>query len=285
MDHVIGTTKRVFAKLDGRFKATDGIAGSVTGVPSLDRAGGLHPGDVLVLAGQPGSGKTAFAISLGLGAARRGTDVLYFALAETADELGERALVCQSKVANTSLRCGYVTRADMTALTHAAVALKDLPFSIEDGADMTANALRAVARDWKKTATADNAMIIVDWVQLICPEQSTGNRDYELAAAIRTLVNMAKELQASVVLVSQLNRRSANRLDPRPQLADLRESGALEGAATAVVFVHAPEDREQPHELILAKHRRSRTAVDDFHFDGSTGTFRLVDQTQVQPSQ
>lgn len=137
----------------------------------------------------------------------------------------------------------------------------------------------------RASGTCDRALIIVDYVQLLCPEHSTGNRDYEMAAAIRTLVNTAKVSNASIVLVSQLNRRSADRADPRPRLVDLRESGALEAAATAVLFIHAPEDPDMPHEVILAKHRRSSNTIDDFYFDPSTGTFRLVDQTQAdQPA-
>lgn len=285
MDRIIGSAKRVFMKFDDRFKATGGVTGAVTGIPSLDNAGGLHPGEIVVVAGQPGSGKTAFAISLGLGAARERTDVLYFALAETGDEIGERTLVCESKVANTSVRRGQLTREDMTHLTYAAASLKDLPFSIEDGADMTATALRETVCKWRASGTCDRALIIVDYVQLLCPEHSTGNRDYEMTAAIRTLVNTAKVSNASIVLVSQLNRRSADRADPRPRLVDLRESGALEAAATAVLFIHAPEDPDMPHEVILAKHRRSSNTIDDFYFDPSTGTFRLVDQTQAdQPA-
>jgi replicative DNA helicase len=282
MDRIIGSTKRVFMKLDDRFKATGGVTGAITGVPSLDSAGGIHPGEIIVVAGQPSSGKTAFAISLGLGAAREGTDVLYFALAETGDEIGERALVCESKVANTSVRRGYLTREDMTNLTHAAVRLKDLPFSIEEAADMTAAALRETVCKWRSSCTCARALIIVDYVQLLCPEHSTGNRDYEMAAAIRTLVNTAKASIASIVLVSQLSRRGADRADPRPRLVDLRESGALEAAATAVLFIHAPDDRDMPHEVILAKHRRRGNTVDDFYFDPSTGTFTLVDQAQGQ---
>lgn len=279
MEHVKEMTRRFFIGLDGRFRATDGVPGMPTGVPSLDNAGGLFPGEVLVVAGQPGSGKTALALSIAIAAAGQNTSVLYFALADTTIEIGERMLVNQSKVNNVQLRRGQLDRNAMTSMVYAAAGVSKLPFAIDDSTDQTATTLRSTVTGWRESIDPDHrALIVVDYVQLLAPEQSTGNRDYELAAAVRTIVNTAKAAQAVVVLVSQLNRRWTERADPRPQLVDLRESGSLEGAATAVLFVHPPTDVELPHEVILAKHRRRGPTTDDFLFEPSTGTFRALSQ-------
>lgn len=281
MEPVKEVIKGVFSQLDGRFKAADGITGVATGIPSLDDAGGLIASDLVVLAGHPGVGKTALAICTALHAATTGVDVLYVALSETHEQIVERALLAGTPVANTALRRGMLTRDDMTVLTLSACHLAQLPLHIENAVDLTARRLRELVREWRATAQSSNALVIVDYVQLLNPEpdQSPRSRDEQVAAAVRTLQSTAKESSSSILLVSQVNRGAAKRTDPRPQLADLRESGALEAAATAVVFIHAPDDPTDDghHEVIVAKHRRrSAPHVDEFLFAASTGTFLPV---------
>jgi replicative DNA helicase len=276
------SVRSLFGQLDERFKS-DGMVGVPTGVPSLDYAGDLLAGDLVVLAGNPGVGKTALAISIALHAGEKNQNVpvLYIALAETGGQIGERALLHGGSVKNVALRTGQLRREDMIELTYAAAALGRVPMHIEDALDFNAIKVRKLISQWRVEKTKSrHALVVVDYVQLLNGEPNGSTRDEELAGALRVLQSAAKESSACILLVSQLNRRGANRADPRPQLVDLRESGALEGAATAVLFVHPGVD-ELPLEVILAKHRRfSAPHTDDFNFDAATGTFRLVSQIQ-----
>jgi replicative DNA helicase len=273
MEHSSAYVRRVFRQLDERFKS-DGNTGIRTGIPSLDRAGGLLSGDLVVLAGRPAVGKTALALHIATQACCHGTPSLYFSLAESGEQITERALTAGAEVDSTRLRRGRATRADMSALTGNAAMLSRLPLHIRDAVDLTACQLRALVAEWR-TSNHDSAraLVVVDCVQLLCGDgEGCGTRDEEIGAAIRTMQNAAKESRVSIVLVSHLSGGQA----ARPQLCELRESAALEAAAAVVLLAHAP-GQQGSFEVIVAKHRRCAVPVtDEFDFDGATGTYRAL---------
>jgi replicative DNA helicase len=202
---------------------------------------------------------------------------LYVALSERGDQIAERALVQRTSIQNVALRRGLLLRSEMEQLVKAASVVATAPFHIEDGRDMTAVAIRDLVTEWRAQVDAPVAMVVLDYVQLLNgePNARSNTRDEELAAAVRTLQSAAKESRVVFVLVSQLNRRWAQREDPRPHLVDLRESGSLEGVATAVLFTHPPVAQDLHFEVILAKHRRcAAPQTDEFVFDGANGSFR-----------
>jgi len=263
----------LFSNLDARFKAADGITGVRTGIPSLDDAGGVFPSEVVVIGGRTGAGKTSLAISAALHAAKQQTHVLYVALSERMDEIAERALCAEAKVSKAAVRRGQIKQGDMTNLTLAAAEIAQLPLKFEDCVEASAMDLRKLVQAWRaEMPEGVSALVIVDYVQLLAPDERANNREYEMAAALRSISAMAKETGAAVVLVSQLNRRSNGRSDPRPLLEDLRDSGALEGVAAAVLFLHHATTPEVL-QVVTAKHRRLAPRIDECDFDASTGTF------------
>lgn len=243
--HAKGAVKQVFASLDMRFR--DKI-GAPTGIPSLDASGGLRGGELAVLAGHPGVGKTSLAISMASHTARQEGAVLWFSLAETTTQTAERMLLQQAAIRPTPLRNGQLRRQDMTNLTYAAATVSTWAFHIEDAIDLTAARIRERAVEWRATETAPKALIVVDYLQLLAAE-------CEVGAALESLLGTAKETCSAILLVSQ-------------QLADARERTSVESIATAVIYLRAERHN---HEILLAKHRYCQTPqTEEVVFDGST---------------
>jgi replicative DNA helicase len=155
------SVRSLFGQLEERFKSDDGVVGVPTGVPSLDYAGGLLAGDLVVLAGNPGVGKTALAISIALHAGEKNVPVLYIALAETGGQIGERALLHGGSVKNVAWRTGRLTRQDMTDLTYAAAALSHVPMHIEDALDFNAIKVRKLISQWRVEKTKSRHALVV----------------------------------------------------------------------------------------------------------------------------
>jgi len=245
MEHAKAAVRRVFSNLDTRFK---GEGGAPTGVPSLDAAGGLQAGELAVLAGHPGVGKTSMAVSIATHTATADGDVLWISLAETATQTAERMLNHQACVQPLALRRGEVQRQDMTNLTYAAATISKWSLHIEDAIDLTAAGIRERAREWRAIATSRRALIVVDYLQLLADDCAS-------AAVLRSLLGTAKEASAAVLLVSQ-------------HLADAHERATLESIATAVVYLRADV---HVHEILLAKHRYCQTPqTEEVVFEGST---------------
>lgn len=246
--------KRLFSSLDLRFRDSTWV---YSGIPMLDSTGGLHAGEVLVLAGDPGVGKTALAISAASHAATHGAAVLWVSLAETLEQMAERFVLHQSAVPPLSLRTGRLERQHMTALTYAAATVSKWSLQVEDTVDLTAAAIRESSRTWRESETTERALIVVDCLQLVAD-------DCDNASVLRSLLATAKETRSALLLVSQ-------------QLADAHERATLESVATAVIYLRAAIDT---HEIVLAKHRYCRTPqTQEVVFDGSTfGTVPQADQ-------
>jgi replicative DNA helicase len=234
-----------------------GLSGVTTGLDSVNaKTGGLHPSDLIIIAGRPGMGKSSLATNIGFNAAQRlvrdvadgiapersaGAAVAIFNLEMSADQLATRILAEQSGIPSENLRMGKISQQDFRNLARAAADLEGLPLYIDDTPALTIAALRTRARRLKRQKGI--GLVIVDYLQLL---QGTGrgsndNRVQEISEISRGLKSLAKELNVPVIALAQLSRAVEQREDKRPQLSDLRESGSIEQDADIVLFIYREE--------------------------------------------
>lgn len=211
---------------------------SLLGVPSgftaLDRiTGGFKPGEMTVIAGRPSMGKTAVALQIARSAAGLGYPCALFSLEMGAQEIARRLLSGVSEYTNMELMSG---KCDIQALLKTSEPLLSLPLWIDDTSAINLTELRAKVRRMK--ARSGIQLVIVDYLQLMSSQGN--NREQEISVLSRGLKSIAKDLQIAVVVLSQLNRLAESRADKRPQLADLRESGAIEQDADIVILLYRP---------------------------------------------
>ncbi|MCS6931594.1 MAG: replicative DNA helicase [Acetobacteraceae bacterium] len=233
-----------------------GVSGLSTGLRSLDeRLGGLHPSDLVILAGRPGMGKTALATKIAFGAARailreaREADpnavpkggVAVFSLEMSAEQLATRLLAEESRVSGDRIRRGEIGQKEFDRFLEVSRELQALPIFIDDTPAITLSALRTRCRRLKRTKGLD--LIVVDYLQLMRPSPGTRpeSRVLEISQITQGLKAIAKELSVPVLALSQLSRAVESREDKRPQLADLRESGSIEQDADVVLFIYRDE--------------------------------------------
>ncbi len=236
------------------------LAGVPSGFSDLDKLlGGLHPSDLLILAGRPSMGKTALATNIAFHAARTVEDieanrnhiVAFFSLEMSSEQLATRILAEQTQIPSERIRRGELSNDDFERLVVVSQELERLPLFIDDTPALSIAALRTRARRLKRNSGL--SMIVVDYLQLMHGSSSARNenRVQELSEITRGLKTVAKELDVPVVALSQLSRAVENRDDKRPQLADLRESGSIEQDADVVMFVYRDEyylARKEPRE-------------------------------------
>jgi replicative DNA helicase len=251
-----------FDLIDARAKDKSPITGVATGFGRLDNlTSGLQPSDLIILAARPAMGKTAFALNLARNAAElSGKPVAVFSLEMSIEQLSLRMLCAEARVNAKNVRSGYISAEDNVKLVEAADRLAPLPIFIDDSPDISTTEIRAKSRRIKMDK--DLGLVIIDYLQLMRTRRQAERRDLEISEISRGLKIMAKELSVPVVALSQLNRKLEERSDKRPQLADLRESGALEQDADVVAFIYRDEvyhkDREDNQnlaELIISKQR------------------------------
>jgi replicative DNA helicase len=252
------------------FNRSGHVSGLTTGLRDLDaKTGGLHPSDLVVLAGRPGMGKTSLATTIAFSAARallseaRQADptaspkksVAIFSLEMSAEQLATRALAEQARVSGDRIRRGDIGQRDFNRMVVASQGLATLPVHIDDTPAITLSALRTRCRRLKRTKGL--ALVVVDYLQLMRPSAGTRpeNRVLEISQLTQGLKAIAKELGVPVLALSQLSRAVENREDRRPQLADLRESGTIEQDADSVMFVYRDE-------YYLAQHAPKQMAYD-----------------------
>jgi replicative DNA helicase len=219
------------------------VTGVPTGFRDLDTlTGGWQGSDLIIIAGRPGSGKTAFALSLASNASlhrSKPTAVGIFSLEMSTQQLIMRLLCAEARVDAHAVRTGRLPDDDWKRLSLAAGRLARANMFIDDSASLGILELRAKARRLK--AEHNIGLIIVDYLQLMQGPRTAENREKEISAISRSLKALAKELAIPVVALSQLSRAVEGRTDKRPILSDLRESGAIEQDADVVMFVHRPE--------------------------------------------
>jgi replicative DNA helicase len=244
------------------------VTGVPTGFDDLDRlTAGLQPSDLIIIAGRPSMGKTAFALNIAQHAAlTAGLGVAVFSLEMAKEQLVLRMLCSEARVDNAKVRAGYLGERDFPKLAMAAQRLAEAPIYIDDSPGLSVLELRAKARRLKRDPTAKLGLVIVDYLQLMRGLGPSDSREQEISQISRSLKGLAKELSLPVVALSQLNRQVESRADRRPMMADLRESGAIEQDADVIAFIFREEvykpEQDELHgiaEVIVAKQRNGPT--------------------------
>lgn len=263
----------LYRDLEYRSNNRGALFGIETGFPSInDLTHGWQRGDMVVVAARPSIGKTAFVLNTVVAAARAGQVAAVFSLEMSRQQLEYRILSHLSTVPLTRLLGGYMGEDDYTAASAAMGVIHDLPVFINDRAAKTAGEIRSACRRLKAERGLD--LIAIDYVQLMrgTVEGRQTTRNEQITDISRRLKELAGEVDAPLLLLSQLNRAGDSRSDKRPILSDLRESGALEQDADLVCFLHRKHHRESgPTEFILEKQR-----------NGPTGTVMLAMNRDVQ---
>jgi len=263
------------------YQRDGGLAGISTGLIDMDKKlGGLHPSDLLILAGRPSMGKTSLATNIAFNIAKAhrhgrlpdGTDgsveggvVGFFSLEMSAEQLAARILSEASLVPSEQIRRGEMTEAEFRRFVEAAKSLETCPLYIDDTPALPISQVAARARRLKRTHGLD--VLIIDYLQLL-RGTSKENRVQEVSEITQGLKAIAKELNIPVIALSQLSRQVENREDKRPQLSDLRESGSIEQDADVVMFVYRDEyyrEREKPGDHELEKMAQWQSVMESVH--------------------
>jgi replicative DNA helicase len=238
------------------------VTGVPTGYEDLDRlTAGLQAADLIIVAGRPGMGKTAFALNIAMNAAFTGVGAAVFSLEMAKEQLVLRMLCCEARVNSSKVRSGYLGERDFPQLAKAAGKLHEAPIYIDDTPAISVLELRAKARRLLRDRTKKIGLIVVDYLQLMRGMGAASNREQEISEISRSLKALAKELSVPVIALSQLNRRVEDRSDRRPMMSDLRESGAIEQDADVIMFIYRDEvyNKEESKkgvaEVIVAKQR------------------------------
>ncbi|MBM3587480.1 MAG: replicative DNA helicase [Alphaproteobacteria bacterium] len=267
------------------FTTPGGVSGLPTGLRDLDnKTGGLHPSDLLIIAGRPGMGKTALATKIAFGAAKsvlrtaQEADpnavpkggVALFSLEMSADQLATRLLAEESRISGDRIRRGEISQRDFDRFLEVSRELASLPLHIDDTPAISISALRTRCRRLQRSKGLD--LIVVDYLQLMRPAAGTRpeSRVLEISVITQGLKALAKELSVPVIALSQLSRAVESREDKRPQLSDLRESGSIEQDADVVMFVYRDEYylmQRAPKELSFDNAEKFQGAVDKWQKD------------------
>ncbi len=221
--------------------------GLSTGFEDIDQKMLLRPGELVVVAGRPSMGKSAFAASLALNVALyESQPVLLVSLEMSSAQLGERMISTIGKVDNESLSRGRLTSQERDRTVEAIATLSSLKIEIDESSDRSVRDIAAVARRQKRRIGL--GLIVVDYLQLVTPSEQRDPREQQVAKLSKAFKQLAREMNVPVVLLAQLNRQAENTKDSRPRLNHLRESGAIEQDADVVLFVHRQEYYMTPDE-------------------------------------
>lgn len=257
--------------IDQLYQRKEHVTGLSTGFKEIDiKTAGLQRSDLIIIAGRPSMGKSAFVSSIceHIGVELK-KPIAFFSLEMSKEQLVQRMLCSHARVNAQSVRTGYLSHQDWPKLTAAAGKLSEAPIFIDDSPSLTALELRAKARRLKSQHQVE--LVVVDYLQLMQGFARSESRQQEISEISRSLKALARELRIPVIAVSQLSRAVESRTGNRPQLSDLRESGAIEQDADVVVFLfreeyyHPTDENRNKAEAIIAKQR-----------NGPTGSIELV---------
>ena len=273
--------KASFASINAAYLSNTTITGVSTGFADIDNLTcGFQHSDLIIIAGRPSMGKTSLALNIAHNAAANQdttTRVAFFSLEMSKEQLVTRMLCSQSEINAQTIRRGLLKDEDWPRLAEAAAVVSDLPIYIDDTAAISVMEMRAKTRRLKNDKGLD--LVVVDYLQLMRGDGES--REREISEISRSLKAMAKELDIPVVALSQLNRSVESRIDKRPQLSDLRESGAIEQDADVIMFVYRDEvyntdkpDNKGLAEILVRKQRNGPTGVVNMRFFGEFTTFR-----------
>lgn len=259
-------------------KSVNGVTGIPTGLTDLDRmTSGWQNGELVVMASRPSVGKTALALHLARSAAMAGRAVVVYSLEMQGERLADRWLAAASEINARHWRTGTASGQEMAQARAAAAELSRLQIHVDDGSVVSMDHVRSSARLLQSQNACD--LIIIDYLQLcdMTTGQNNRNREQEVAQATRKAKLLAKELNVPVILLSQLNRLVEGHIDRRPELSQLRESGAIEQDADVVMLLYRPAlsrivtDKESGYQtdglgvVIVAKQRNGETGNAYFH--------------------
>jgi len=278
-----------FERLESFMKDGGGMRGVPTGFTELDnKLAGMQAANLLILAARPGIGKTSFALNIAANVALKAKKpVGFFSLEMSKEELVDRLLVGEADIDAWRLKTGKLADEDYRRLTEAMGNLSEAPIFIDDTPGISILEMRTKARKLK--AEKDVQLIIVDYLQLADPGKRFESRVQEVSFVSQGLKNLARELRIPVIALSQLSRAVEQRGTKKPQLADLRESGAIEQDADVVMFLYYEDESEdlmnaskRMVKLYMAKHRNGSTGEIDLLFRGDRVKFYDVDKSAIQ---
>ncbi len=297
-----------FDTIEKLYERKELYTGTPTGFKDLDdMTSGFQAGDLVIIAGRPSMGKTAFALNIAQYAAKKSGPllpsestqeddttpathpVLFFSLEMSKEALTVRMLCTEARVDSQRLRRGMLTDSDWAKLARSAGLLSEADLFIDDTPAMRIMQMRAKARRLQaelRKSGKDLSMIMVDYLQLASPSRKSDSREREISEISRSLKSLAKELNVPVIALSQLSRRTEARESKRPQLADLRESGAIEQDADVILFVYRDEfyNQDSPKkgvaEIIVGKQRNGPTGTVELHFSSEFTRFENLAKDQ-----
>lgn len=276
--------KESFKLIEQRYEQKNSITGVPTGFSDLDhKTAGMQPSDLIIVAGRPAMGKTSLALCMAAHAALDSqVPTAVFSLEMSKEQLVYRLLCSEAKVDASRLRGGYLAESDWPKLTQAAGHLSDAPIYIDDTPAISVLEMRAKARRLQREKGL--GFIIVDYLQLMRAGGRVESREREISEISRSLKALAKELNVPVIALSQLNRAVESRQDKRPQMSDLRESGAIEQDADVICFVYRdevynPETADRGiAEVIIGKQRNGPTGTVRLKFFNEYTRFETLDE-------
>lgn len=272
-----------FDRLDELSKKSGSLRGVPTGLRDLDDAlAGMQASNLLILAGRPGLGKTALALNMAAYAAiKEEIPVGFFSLEMSKEELVDRLLVSQGDIDAWRLKTGRLTDEDFTKLSEAMGELAEAPLFIDDTPAISVLEMRTKAR--RLQVEEGLKLLIVDYLQLARSARRWDSRVQEVSEISQGLKNLARELKIPVLAISQLSRAVEARGTKEPQLADLRESGAIEQDADVVMFLYRKEEEELENILLkIAKHRNGPLRTIPLRFKGDRISFFGVEKRRKE---
>lgn len=272
------------ANIQKRVDAGGAISGLSTGFVDLDKAmTGLHPGNLVVLAGRPAMGKTTLGVNIAENVALQGGTALVFSLEMPGDDLAERSIARAGGINTMALREGRLTEDDYERLSAALGKLNGTKLVIDDDpATATVSQMRRKALRIKRERGL--SLVVIDYLQLM--RGDGGNRNEEIGGITRGLKLLAKELRIPIVLLSQLNRGVEERTDKRPMMSDLRESGAIEQDADVILMAYRDDyyNANSPYkglaEILIRKQRMGATGTVPLIFQGEYSRFCDADRSE-----
>jgi replicative DNA helicase len=289
--HVQDLMKGSFETIERLYERKENITGVGSGFKDLDAlTAGFQPSDLIIIAGRPSMGKTSFALNVAMHASiELGTPTAVFSLEMSKEQIGLRILCARAKVNLKTLRTGFLTSEDWGRLTLAVGNISEAPLYVDDTPAINTLEIRAKARRLKKER--DLGLIVVDYLQLMRSAIKSDSREKEISDISRSLKALAKELSVPVIALSQLNRKVEDRPNKRPQLADLRESGAIEQDADVIIFIYRDEvynkSEDNPKkgeaEVIIGKQRNGPIGMITAAFDAKFSTFRPLTNRDDAP--
>lgn len=280
--HVKSTLAESFDRLDELHKSGNTHRGVETGFFDLDSIlSGFHPSNLVILAARPGVGKTAFVVNISQHiTVQLKKPVGIFSLEMSKEELVDRLLISQADIDAWKLKTGRLSEDDFERLSQAMGELADAPLFIDDTPGITISDIRTKAR--RLHMEHNLSLIVVDYLQLANPGKKLESRVQEVSYVSQNLKNLARELRVPVLALSQLSRAVEHRGgSKRPQLADLRESGAIEQDADVVMFLYSDDEGIASQRLVnvlIAKHRNGPTGERQLLFRGDRIRFYNIDQ-------